>query len=36
MSVTFDHITLGQRVLFGTGKAVDHAVAAIADLGASG
>ena len=34
MSFTFDHITLGQRVLFGTGKAVEHAVTAIADLGA--
>lgn len=35
MALTFDHTTLGQRVLFGSGKAVEHAVAAIDGLGAN-
>lgn len=30
----FDHTTLGQRVLFGTGRAAANAVTAISDLGA--
>ncbi|GAA1288278.1 maleylacetate reductase [Planotetraspora silvatica] len=34
MSFTFDHVTLGQRVLFGTGAAADNAVAAVEELGA--
>lgn len=34
MPITFDHVTLGQRVLFGTGRAADHAVAAVDGLGA--
>ncbi|MFJ6651385.1 maleylacetate reductase [Microbacterium sp. NPDC091313] len=34
MAITFDHTTLGQRVLFGTGKARDHAVSALEGLGA--
>lgn len=34
MTITFDHTTLGQRVLFGTGKAADHTADAIAGLGA--
>jgi maleylacetate reductase len=34
MSLTFDHSTLGQRVLFGHGKAVDHTVTALEGLGA--
>lgn len=33
MSITFDHQTLGQRVLFGSGAAVENAVAAVEDLG---
>jgi len=32
--ITFDHTTLGQRVLFGTGAALDNAVAAVQSLGA--
>ena len=32
MVIAFDHTTLGQRVLFGTGSAVDNAVTAINDL----
>lgn len=32
--LSFDHVTLAQRVLFGTGSAVDNAVRAVADLGA--
>lgn len=35
MAIDFDHITLPQRVLFGTGKALEHAVAAVSGLGAS-
>ncbi|MDT0183958.1 maleylacetate reductase [Microbacterium sp. ARD31] len=34
MSIIFDHISLGQRVLFGTGLATDHAVSAVGDLAA--
>ncbi len=34
MSIAFDHTTLGQRVLFGTGRARENAVAAIEGLGA--
>ena len=34
MTIIFDHVTLGQRVLFGTGRARDHAVAAADGLGA--
>lgn len=34
MSIDFDHITLGQRVLFGTGKALEHVESAIEGLGA--
>jgi alcohol dehydrogenase class IV len=34
MPLTFDHVTLGQRVLFGTGAAVDNAVAAVEELAA--
>ncbi|WP_432990236.1 maleylacetate reductase [Dactylosporangium sp. CA-233914] len=33
MGLTFDHHTLGQRVLFGTGAAVDNTAAAVAALG---
>tara|TARA_R110002020_G_scaffold65413_22_gene172837 strand:- start:363 stop:1424 length:1062 start_codon:yes stop_codon:yes gene_type:complete len=32
MTLTFDHTTLGQRVLFGTGHAADNAIAALSDL----
>lgn len=32
MTLKFDHTTLGQRVLFGTGRAAENAVAALADL----
>ncbi len=32
--MNFNHITLGHRVLFGTGQAADHAVAAVKELGA--
>lgn len=34
MGLTFDHATLGQRVIFGSGKAVENAVAAIDALSA--
>jgi maleylacetate reductase len=34
MGITFDHRTLGQRVLFGTGDAASHTIAALKDLGA--
>ena len=34
MSIAFDHSTLGQRVLFGSEKALEHTVAAISGLGA--
>jgi maleylacetate reductase len=34
MSLTFEHTTLGQRVLFGTGQAGEHLAAEIARLGA--
>ncbi|GAA1763667.1 maleylacetate reductase [Pseudarthrobacter sulfonivorans] len=34
MSLTFDHITLGQRVLFGTGAAAANLAAEVARLGA--
>ncbi|MFL6054564.1 MAG: maleylacetate reductase [Actinoallomurus sp.] len=34
MSLTFDHVTLGQRVLFGTGAAVGNTIAAVEGLGA--
>ncbi|MDQ1129800.1 maleylacetate reductase [Microbacterium sp. SORGH_AS_0888] len=34
MTISFDHTTLGQRVLFGTGRAAEHAAAAIDGLGA--
>ena len=34
MSLTFDHVTLGQRVLFGTGKAAANLAAEVARLGA--
>lgn len=34
MSIEFDHSTLGQRVLFGTGRAAEHATTAVGDLGA--
>ncbi|MDN4646182.1 maleylacetate reductase [Arthrobacter sp. PsM3] len=34
MSLTFDHVTLGQRVLFGTGKAAANLAAEAARLGA--
>jgi maleylacetate reductase len=34
MDIVFDHVTLAQRVLFGTGRAVDHTVAALESLGA--
>jgi alcohol dehydrogenase class IV len=32
--LAFDHRTLGQRVLFGTGRALEHTAAAVSDLGA--
>jgi len=35
MGIGFDHTTLGQRVLFGSGAAVENAVAAIEGLGAT-
>lgn len=35
MSMTFQHRTLGQRVLFGTGRAAGHVAAEIERLGAS-
>lgn len=34
MALTFEHVTLGQRVLFGTGKAAEHLAAEVARLGA--
>lgn len=34
MKLTFEHITLGQRVLFGTGRAADHLAAEVNRLGA--
>ena len=34
MSLTFEHVTLGQRVLFGTGKASANLAAEVARLGA--
>jgi maleylacetate reductase len=34
MSLTFDHVTLGQRVLFGTGNAAANLAAEVARLGA--
>lgn len=35
MSMTFEHTTLGQRVLFGTGRAAEHVTAEIGRLGVS-
>ncbi|MCV9992684.1 maleylacetate reductase [Paeniglutamicibacter sp. ZC-3] len=35
MSLTFEHTTLGQRVLFGSGKAAEHLAAEVARLGAT-
>jgi maleylacetate reductase len=35
MSLSFEHVTLGQRVLFGTGKAAEHLAAEVARLGAA-
>jgi maleylacetate reductase len=35
MSLTFEHVTLGQRVLFGTGNAAEHLAAEVARLGVS-
>jgi len=35
VTLVFDHTTLGQRVLFGTGSAVDNALVALSDLAAS-
>ncbi|WP_413248736.1 maleylacetate reductase [Sinomonas flava] len=35
MSLVFDHVTLGQRVLFGSGKAAENVAAEVARLGAS-
>lgn len=35
MAIEFDHSTLGQRVLFGTGSAARNTLAAVAGLGAS-
>ncbi|GLB69069.1 maleylacetate reductase [Arthrobacter mangrovi] len=34
MSLTFEHVTLGQRVLFGTGKAADNLAAEVRRFGA--
>ena len=34
MGIKFDHSTLGQRVLFGTGEAVSNTVQAVEELGA--
>lgn len=34
MSLNFDHVTLGQRVLFGSGRAADHLAVEVARLGA--
>jgi maleylacetate reductase len=33
--LAFDHRTLGQRVLFGTGRALEHVVAAVEELGSA-
>ena len=33
MSLSFDHVTLGQRVLFGTGRAAENLAAEVARLG---
>ncbi|NKX54807.1 maleylacetate reductase [Arthrobacter mobilis] len=35
MSLVFEHVTLGQRVLFGTGKAADNLAAEVERLGAA-
>lgn len=35
MAMSFEHATLGQRVLFGTGKAAEHVAAELKRLGAS-
>jgi maleylacetate reductase len=32
--ISFDHTTIGQRVLFGTGEAVDNVAAAVEEIGA--
>jgi maleylacetate reductase len=34
MSLVFEHVTLGQRVLFGSGKAAEHLAAEVSRLGA--
>jgi maleylacetate reductase len=34
MAIVFDHATLAQRVLFGTGRALDHVGTAVTSLGA--
>ncbi|HEX2246631.1 MAG TPA: iron-containing alcohol dehydrogenase, partial [Arthrobacter sp.] len=34
MSLVFDHVTLGQRVLFGSGKAAENMAAEVTRLGA--
>ncbi|EMY33339.1 iron-containing alcohol dehydrogenase, partial [Arthrobacter crystallopoietes BAB-32] len=34
MSLTFEHVTLGQRVLFGTGKAPENLAAEVERFGA--
>jgi len=34
MPIRFDHMTLGQRVLFGAGQAVEHTISAVEGLGA--
>ena len=34
MSLVFDHVTLGQRVLFGSGRAAEHLAAEVKRLGA--
>ena len=34
MGLVFEHVTLGQRVLFGSGKAAEHLAAEVARLGA--
>lgn len=35
MSLTFEHVTLGQRVLFGSGRAAEHLAAEVARHGAA-
>ncbi|XKH55153.1 maleylacetate reductase (plasmid) [Citricoccus nitrophenolicus] len=35
MGLVFDHVTLGQRVLFGSGRAAEHVAAEVSRLGAS-